>query len=479
MSAHQENTGKLFDQSVNGRLGFPPFKAQQAFCSCHMCCVYHSFISQLLVSDFVSLVCECHSLDSRCLSWYVAGKDSTSETDRSQLSSVSYPTTGLDRSNREAFLSTPLQAHRPTGSTMVGQTSVVFSESTMMDALSQDDSRLGNGSLHLLVRTENESLGPSLVGSLVSATPVTENNQLKEEDPLTTAVLDRTVVTPTEAVLSYDACTPGTTEVTTSCGNVLEFDAIVKSMQSGGTAGLAFSRTIDHDDDDHNKDDHVEVVIDSNNENEEEDDDDDEEEEEEHQESVSFLYMPVTVRSYRPVDSSDFGRGTEIQYNTLYGLGMGRTDTGIAESFVSIEEDLNYILSNFVVVLVVLALTCFASMVPASAWITSSITVPVSRLGLLVTKINRYVMKNSRVCSVRMSGSSTICAGVLRFWGGESAVTITVSASVFVSVFVSASHALSHIDIFNCFPSLPLFVISITMLVSNAVWRQSPNFPSS
>ena len=106
-------------------------------------------------------------------------------------------------------------------------------------------------------------------------------------------------------------------------------------------------------------------------------------------EEVIFIsYAPVVVKSFSPVDSSDFGRGVDKADYVLYSLAFAEYEGAMLDQFIEIEEDID---TQFYITLAVLCFTIVVStffVVYISNVITVSITEPMLHLLHLVCTIN-------------------------------------------------------------------------------------------
>ena len=106
-------------------------------------------------------------------------------------------------------------------------------------------------------------------------------------------------------------------------------------------------------------------------------------------EAIYISYAPVAVKSFAPVDSSDFSRGVVKLEYLLYSLAFAEFEEAMLGQFNQIEEIID---TQFYIVLAILCLTIVLStlfVVYFSNVITVSMTEPMLHLLELIRTINR------------------------------------------------------------------------------------------
>ena len=106
-------------------------------------------------------------------------------------------------------------------------------------------------------------------------------------------------------------------------------------------------------------------------------------------EEVAFAFAPVLLPGYRPVDPSDFSRGTLEQQAPVFALSFGQKQQDIVDTFISVHDELAKTLQRSMGVLIAVAVATLAVVLVVTYFMTLSVTIPVTQLYALVTSINQ------------------------------------------------------------------------------------------
>lgn len=120
-------------------------------------------------------------------------------------------------------------------------------------------------------------------------------------------------------------------------------------------------------------------------------------------EDIYISYAPVVVKTFAPVDASDFSRGVSKSEYLLYSLAFAEYEDAMLAQFHEIEDDID---AQFYITLAVLCLTIVLSIgfvVYFSNLIAVSMTEPMLQLLELVRTINGYVKIDAVSCCIRRS----------------------------------------------------------------------------
>ena len=217
-----------------------------------------------------------------------------------------------------------------------GETMLQFSLEVIEDILGMNRSPLESGGFHLML-----AIGENAPSEDVLYAPDFDVG----DDPISSQ----------RTLLPNDECS-SVFEFSQGCVNLERFQNAKQHMQTGGSALTSFTRTTPQSG---------------------------------LSESVSFAYAPVFVTSYRPTDASDLSRGVRAYSNPVWSIATGQTDVGLQLTFASVQSALDSAIARFVIVLVIVSVVAFAILIPISAWISMSITVPVTQLCAVVADVNR------------------------------------------------------------------------------------------
>ena len=106
-------------------------------------------------------------------------------------------------------------------------------------------------------------------------------------------------------------------------------------------------------------------------------------------EEVALAFSPVLLPGYRPVDPSDFSRGTLEQQEPVLSVSFGQRADDIFDSFVSVRDELGSTLGRSMGVLISVAISTLVAVWVATYFMTLSVSIPVTQLYALVTSINQ------------------------------------------------------------------------------------------
>ena len=106
-------------------------------------------------------------------------------------------------------------------------------------------------------------------------------------------------------------------------------------------------------------------------------------------EEVAFVFAPVLLPGYRPVDPSDFSRGTLEQQAPVFALSFGQKQDDIVDTFISVHDELAKTLQRSMGVLVAVATATLVVVLVVTYFMTLSVSIPVTQLYALVTNINQ------------------------------------------------------------------------------------------
>ena len=153
-------------------------------------------------------------VDSRCIEWYVRCKDKAFDLAKAPLY-VTPPTKIPNNPTIPTRATLPLIDSRT--NEFLGQTSVRYSEASMFDILSDEQTPLGVGSFHLMI---------------VAGDHAETNNVLVAPD----FEFGSPPVPLPSLMLPNDSCNITNSTDSNNCQNIAEFGRIVSRMQAGDTA---------------------------------------------------------------------------------------------------------------------------------------------------------------------------------------------------------------------------------------------------
>lgn len=212
----------------------------------------------------------------------------------------------------------------------VGQVLFDFLPTTMIRSL-KDDTPLSAGGFPILVATESAYNADTVIGP---------NYELSDPP---TAIAAK--VLPFDIDCDSEICQ----------SNIASFNDVVSAMKGGNETVATFYRTTDKG-----------------------------------LEKVFMAYAPVAVRSFRPIDSSDFSRGLSASEYLIYSLALAETESGILETFRPIQEVTDKQIKIAIGVLTALLVFATVLVVYVSMRVTQSIAEPMVYLLEIIRSI-RYV----------------------------------------------------------------------------------------
>lgn len=106
-------------------------------------------------------------------------------------------------------------------------------------------------------------------------------------------------------------------------------------------------------------------------------------------ERIHMGYAPVEVKSFRALDSSDFGRGVEVKSYLIYSLALAEPETAILEPFQTIEETTTSQVRVSIIVISVLIALSSLGVVYVSRHVAASVTAPMLYVLDLLRLINQ------------------------------------------------------------------------------------------
>ena len=155
-------------------------------------------------------------------------------------------------------------------------------------------------------------------------------------------------------VLPYDQC-DNIFEFSPSCEYLATFNRVVKAVHRGSYSFTQFTRTGPSG----------------------------------QPERVNLNFAPVLVTSLKPLNSSDFSRGTEDSRDPVFTVSFGQTERGVMETFNSIADALEDTLRKGMAYLVAAVVVAFLVVLVVSWVMAESVAIPVAQLCTFVTSINR------------------------------------------------------------------------------------------
>ncbi|CAB9506473.1 expressed unknown protein [Seminavis robusta] len=106
------------------------------------------------------------------------------------------------------------------------------------------------------------------------------------------------------------------------------------------------------------------------------------------EETMFIAYAPVKLKSYSPVNSSDFSRGVSESHYTIYYLGLTETETALVSAFDQVEDDINLTIDIGILVLCITIFLATFAVIYISYWVAISIAQPMLYLLGLIRQIN-------------------------------------------------------------------------------------------
>ena len=155
-------------------------------------------------------------------------------------------------------------------------------------------------------------------------------------------------------LMPYDQC-DNVFEYTESCNLLARFQRIASAIHDGFFSWTSFRRT--------SRDGNIE--------------------------EVAFAFSPVILPGFRPVDPSDFSRGTLEQQKPILAVAFGQEQDDIFDTFVSVRDELASTLGRSMGLLIVVAVATLVVVCVVTYFMTLSVSIPVTQLYALVTSINQ------------------------------------------------------------------------------------------
>ena len=106
-------------------------------------------------------------------------------------------------------------------------------------------------------------------------------------------------------------------------------------------------------------------------------------------ELINFNFAPIELTSYRPVNASDFSRGTYAYTRPVFALAFAQTEEAVLNSFSSVSSEISRTQDNSLIAMSIVMLLAIVVVVIVSWFVALSIAIPVAQLCELVTMINR------------------------------------------------------------------------------------------
>ena len=120
------------------------------------------------------------------------------------------------------------------------------------------------------------------------------------------------------------------------------------------------------------------------------------------EETVYLAGSPVIVRNIRPLNSSDFARGIEVDDYHIYSLGLCETRPGLLEGFDALEDEVSRLERISAIVIAGTVILASLLIMLISYHVTASLSSSMLYLLDLIRSINRYVLTadclSSRTC---------------------------------------------------------------------------------
>lgn len=264
-----------------------------------------------------------------CREWFDKGRRLALDRNASLHITAPYKFAVLEENAQSA--TSPLMD--PSNGEHVAQVIYDFFSYTVFEALKGRRTHFGNGGFPILIalqgdKNENTIVGP---GFSIGDEPTDISNVVLEHDH----------------ACDEDECLE----------NIRAFRSVVEAMQSGviESEPTSFTRTTS----------------------------------EKKTETVYISHAPVTVKGIRPVNSSSFASGVEVEELLVYSLGLCETKDGLLEPFKAIERDMTTQVRGTVIFLSVALSSAVIFIIYISYVVCKSITEPMLYLLDLIRSINR------------------------------------------------------------------------------------------
>lgn len=280
--------------------------------------------------DFFLLRYRAHISVLRCRRWYDDGRQLALDEARYLHVTAPYEfVTGGQRIEFAQSATSPLID--PETGEHLGQVLLDFLPARMVRSISEE-TVLGDGGFPFLVSADFDSEFDTVIGP----------GYFPEDEPISI----------TDLILKYDKlCDSDRCK-----SNVDAFVEVIKEMKNGSIGNATLYR------------------VDEN----------------EKVETLLLSFAPVTVPSFRPVDSSDFSRGLEASEYTIYSLALVESENGILEAFEPIRDVTDQQVARAIGILSTLLIFATILIVFISLRLTESIAEPMVYLLEIIRSI-RYV----------------------------------------------------------------------------------------
>ena len=279
--------------------------------------------------------------DARCMEFYNEAKKSALASD-SIIPFVTLPESIIP-GNPERLSRGVLPLIDPSSGEFVGQTEMRFSIEHIWREI--DDTLLADKAFKIL---SNAGHVTSPFDTLyISGNPGNPGAPLTSESAKEGDSLAR-------VLMPYDKC-DNVFEYTESCKLLAKFQRIVSAIHRGAFSWTRFHRT-SHDG---------------------------------NIEEIAIAFAPVLLPGYRPVDPSDFSRGSLEQQQPVFSLLFAQRQDDIIDTFVSVHDELAKTLQRSMGVLIAVAISTLVAVLVATYFLTLSVSIPVTQLYALVTSINQ------------------------------------------------------------------------------------------
>ena len=268
-----------------------------------------------------------HGYDPRCREWYHTARNLSIEKGNGvYVAPPFFGSTGV----YEQSASSPLVD--PASGAYVGTVLIAFKSDRVTLALN-NNTKLAKGGFPILITPQPNQLGKA-------ETVIGPGLSLKEESkPIVPLVL------PDDHNCSSTECK----------SHINEFESIVNDMKAGKRDLTQFTRRM--------ADGGTEVV--------------------------HIAYSPVRVKSFKPINATDFNEGVESSEYLVYSLALAETQRGLLEPFDEAEDETRrqvFVAATIAGVFIFVALCC---VMYVSDQLTYSLTKPTTSLLRLARRINR------------------------------------------------------------------------------------------
>lgn len=273
-----------------------------------------------------------YGYDPRCRNWYFGGKEQHLKYGTSYLT----PPFVFTANNKVHQLAN-MPLIDPVTGFYVGMTMVDLNGEKLFASLTNAKTPLPGEGFHFMGSSTRDKFGSDTV---VAPGFTLQSLKTEPEAPLE------------KFILPNDKCTD---EDKSGCSNIDEFTVVRKKMQEGGTGNAVYTRKRDDG----------------------------------KEEKVYVGYAPVKIRSFRPIDPSDFNAAVAEIETHVFTVGLAQTESSLEEMFDSIGQDLDRTTSVAVPILLACIVVAFLGVAFMSARVASSISRPVRELLVVVRSFNQ------------------------------------------------------------------------------------------